>query len=122
MTTRLSVAAVLMTLAAAGVMRFGFSVASASAQGSAAQATAQPPRPAMQDMMNMHEQMMAEMKAADSKLDALVKDMNAATGDAKMKAMAAVVSELVQQHKAMHGRMGQMHQQMMSERGRMMRP
>jgi hypothetical protein len=28
----------------------------------------------------------------------------------------------VQQHKAMHGRMGQMHQQMMGERGRMMRP
>jgi hypothetical protein len=121
MTTRLSVAAVLMTLAVAGVMRFGFGVASTSAQGSAAQATA-PPRPAMQDMMKMHEQMMAEMKAADSKLDALVRDMNAATGDAKVKAMAAVVDELVQQHKAMHGRMGQMHQQMMGERGRMMRP
>jgi hypothetical protein len=101
-----------MTLAVAGVMRFGFGVASTSAQGSAAQATA-PPRPAMQDMMKMHEQMMAEMKAADSKLDALVRDMNAATGDAKVKAMAAVVYELVQRHKAMHGHMGQMHMQMM---------
>lgn len=122
MTTRLSVAAVLMALAVVGVMRFGFGVAGASAQGSAAQATAQPPRPGMQDMMKMHEQMMAEMKAADSKLDALLKDMNDATGDAKVKAMAAVVDELVQQHKAMHGRMGQMHQQMMGGRGRMMRP
>ena len=103
-------------------MRFGFSVASASQQGPAAQATAQPTRPGMHDMMKMHDQMMAEMKAADSKLDALVKDMNAATGDAKVKALAAVVNELVQQHKAMHGHMGQMHQQMMGERGRMMRP
>jgi hypothetical protein len=49
----------------------------------------------MQDMMKLHEQMMAEMKAADSRLDALVKDMNAATGDAKVNAVAAVVTELV---------------------------
>jgi hypothetical protein len=67
----------------------------------------------MQDMMKMHEQMMAEMKANDAKLDALVKDMNAATGDAKVNAMATVVNELVRQHRAMHGRMGQMHQHMM---------
>jgi hypothetical protein len=75
----------------------------------------------MQDMMKMHEQMMAEMKAGDAKLDALVKDMNDAKGDAKVNAVAAVVNELVRQHKAMHGRMGQMHQQMMGGRGRMMR-
>jgi hypothetical protein len=37
----------------------------------------------MADMMKMHEQMMAEMKAGDAKLDALIKDMNAATGDAE---------------------------------------
>jgi hypothetical protein len=64
-------------------------------------------------MMKMHEQMMAEMKAAEAKLDALVTDMNAATGDAKVTATAAVVNELVRQHKAMHGRMGHMHQHMM---------
>ena len=67
----------------------------------------------MQDMMKMHEQMMADMKAADGRLDALVKDMNAATGDAKVNAVAAVVTELVRQQKSMHDRMGQMHQQMM---------
>ncbi len=50
----------------------------------------------------MHEQMMADMKAGDAKLDALVKDMNAATGDAKVDAIAAVVNELVRQQKAMH--------------------
>jgi uncharacterized protein HemX len=113
MTIRLSVAAVCVASAlAAGVMWFGFSVAEAS-QGSTAQGTAPSPQPNMAEMMKMHEQMMAEMKAADGKLDALVRDMNVATGDAKVKAMAAVVYELVQQHKAMHGHMGQMHQQMM---------
>jgi uncharacterized protein YhaN len=75
----------------------------------------------MQEMMKMHEQMMAEMKAADSKLDALVKDMNAATGDAKVNAVAVVVTELVRQQKSMHDRMGQMHQQMMGGRGMMMK-
>ena len=61
----------------------------------------------MQDMMKMHEQMMAEMKAADARLDALVKDMNAATGDAKVNAVAAVVTELVRQQKSMHDHMAQ---------------
>jgi hypothetical protein len=50
----------------------------------------------------------------------MVKEMNAASGNAKVTAMAAVVTELVQQHKSMHGRMGQMHQQMMGGRGMMM--
>jgi uncharacterized protein HemX len=113
MTARLSVAAVCVVFAlAAGVMSFGGVAAQASQQSPAAQTTPQPP-PNMQDMLKMHEQMMAEMKAADAKLDALVKDMNVATGDAKVKAMAAVVYELVQRHKAMHGHMGQMHMQMM---------
>ncbi len=75
----------------------------------------------MQDMMKMHEQMMAEMKAADGRLDALVKDMNAATGEAKVDAVAAVVTELVRQQKSMHERTGQMHQQMMGGRGMMMK-
>jgi hypothetical protein len=45
--------------------------------------------------------------------------MHAASGDAKVNATAAVVSELARQQKAMHGRMGRMHQQMMG-RGMMM--
>ncbi len=75
----------------------------------------------MQEMMKMHERMMAEMKAADSKLDPLVKDMHAATGDAKVNAVAVLVTELVRQKKSMHDRMGQMHQQMMGGRGMMMK-
>jgi hypothetical protein len=73
----------------------------------------------MQDMMKMHEQMMADMKAADAKLDALVKEMNAASGNARVDAMAAVVAELVRQNRSMHEHMVQMHQQMMGGRGMM---
>lgn len=73
----------------------------------------------MQDMMKMHEQMMAGMKADDAKLDALLKDMNAAAGEAKVNAVAAVVTEMARQYKAMHQHMGQMHQQMMGGRGMM---
>jgi hypothetical protein len=89
-----------------------------SSQGS--QAREQAPSN-MQDMMKMHAQMMAEMKAADSRLDALVKEMNAASGDAKVGAVASVVAELVRQQRSMHERMGQMHQQMMGAGGMMMK-
>jgi hypothetical protein len=91
-----------------------------SAQGSPQSPRDQSP-PNMQDMMKMHEQMMAEMKVADTKLDALVKEMNAASGEAKVNAVAAVVTELVRQHRSMHERMGQMHEQMMGGRGMMMK-
>jgi hypothetical protein len=73
-----------------------------------------------QDGMRMHERMMAEMKQGDATLTALVKDMSTAKGDAKVDAVAAVVTELVRQHKAMHERMGEIHGQMMHGRGGMM--
>ena len=121
MATRLSVAALCVMLALAfGVTRFGFSAVAAVQQSPAAQETTQPQQPNMQAMMKMHEQMMAEMKAGDAKLDALVKDMNSATDETKVTAITAVVNELVLQHKTMHGHMGQMHRQMMGGRGRMM--
>ena len=66
-----------------------------------------------QHMMKMHEQMMAEMKAADARLDALVRDMNAATGTARIDAIAAVLNELLQQRKAMQERMAKMSEHMM---------
>lgn len=69
--------------------------------------------PGMAEMMKMHEQMMSEMKATDAKLDALAKGMNTATGNAKVNAVAAVVNELVTQHKAMRAHMDGMGQQMM---------
>ena len=107
------VAAVLVT----GLVRLGTASApqNPSPQPPAQQAQNLP------DMMKMHEKMMADMKAADARLDALVKAMNAAAGDAKTNAIAAVVNELVAQHKLMHAHMGQMHQEMMGGRGMMMK-
>jgi hypothetical protein len=92
-----------------------------TSSGLFADVAAQPPSSAMPDMKKMHEQMMADMKAGDAKLDALVSEMNAASDTAKVNAIAAVVSELVRQHKAMHQHMGQMHQHMMGGRGMMMK-
>jgi vancomycin resistance protein YoaR len=98
-------------------------VTDVAAQASASQASPprEQPQANMQDMMKMHEQMMAEMKAADGRLDSLVKEMNAASGEAKVNAVAVVVTELVGQQKAMHEHMRQMHQQMMGGRGMMMK-
>jgi len=56
----------------------------------------------------MHEDMRAEMKAMDDRLDKLVVDMNAAaTPDKKIDAAVAVINEMVAQHKKMHERMAQ---------------
>ena len=101
----------------------GLAAQAAPAHQHAATAQATPPSgmaAKCQAMMAGHDKMMAETKAADATLDALVKDMNAAAGEAKINAMTAVVNELVRQNKAMHERMGQMHQQMMGGRGMMM--
>lgn len=67
-------------------------------------ATAQPRTPASK--MEMHQRMMAEMAAADAKLEALVKQMHSATGEAKLDFMAQVIDELVRQRKAAHGKAG----------------
>lgn len=55
-------------------------------------------------MMERHQKMVAEVKQQKAELDALVDAMDSAEGDAKVDAMAAVLSELVSQHQA---RMGQ---------------
>ncbi len=54
----------------------------------------------------MKEDMRAEMKAMEDKLDKLVVDMNAAaTPEKKIDAAIAVINEMVAQHKKMHERM-----------------
>ena len=124
MMRRLTLAASIVLILSSTSLTKSFSLATdlaaqaPSSQGS--QPREQSP-PNMQDMMKMHEQMMAEMKAADSRLDALTKEMNAAKGEAKVNAVAAVVTELVRQQKSMHDRMGQMQEQMMGGRGMMMK-
>ena len=64
-------------------------------------------------MMAEREQMMADAKAADQRLDALVVKMNAASGAEKADATAAVVSELVTQRRTMRdGAMKMQHDMM----------
>ena len=64
-------------------------------------------------MMAEHDKMMADMKAADQRLDALVAKMTAASGQAKVDATAAVVTEIVAQRKTMREGMMRMHEGMM---------
>lgn len=66
-------------------------------------------------MMAMHNQMMAEMKAMEAGLDLKVAAMNAAKGRAKVDAMAAVINEMVSQHKQMMAKMMGMHDPMMKD-------
>lgn len=57
-----------------------------------------------------HEEMKAKMAERDVRLDNLVAQMNAATGDAKIDAVAAVLTEMIAQRKEMrahwHGKDG----------------
>ena len=56
-------------------------------------------------MMADCQKMMSDMKAGQAKLDDLIAKMNAATGPGKIDQMAAVLTELVAQQKAMHSHM-----------------
>jgi hypothetical protein len=75
----------------------------------------------MMGMMADHQQMMAEIKAADSRIQDLVTKMNAVKGDQKVDAMAALLNEMVRNDSHMHHRMMEMHGQM-EMHGRMMTP
>ena len=66
------------------------------------------------EAMADREKMMAEARAADERLEGLVAKMNAASGQAKVDATAAVVAEIVSQRRAMRERMTTMQQRMMS--------
>jgi hypothetical protein len=72
----------------------------------------------MDNMMGMDMgKMMSNWKDQETELDKLVADMNSAPPDKKVDAIAAVVTKLVEQRKAMHERM----QNMMREGGKEMR-
>jgi hypothetical protein len=60
------------------------------------------------DMMAMRQQMKAEHSAADARLRLLVEQMNTATGQARVDAMAAVVIELVAERSSMRAHMDRM--------------
>src|SRR5580765_1807376 len=89
----------------------------AHAQSAAAAPVARPQQDhqAMQMPMMDMQQKMAEMKAMDARLDALVTKMNAAKGTLKVDAIAELLTTMVQTHKAMHEEMMQMHDQMMMQ-------
>jgi hypothetical protein len=59
-------------------------------------------------MMGRDSMPMMRMDSLDRRLDSLVGVMNQAKGDKKVTAMAAVITELVEQRKAVHRRMGEM--------------
>jgi len=66
-----------------------------------------------QAMMAKRQAMMDEMHAMDARLDELVAKMNAASGDAKLDATAAVVTELAAQRQQMRSMMQTMQPMMM---------
>jgi hypothetical protein len=68
--------------------------------------------PACQEMMTMRRSMRAEQASADAKLNELVAKMNAASGETKVDAIAAVVSEMVAQRQARHEKMAEMQGKM----------
>jgi hypothetical protein len=86
-----------------------------------------------QEMMAKHQEMQQEMAAMDARLEELVKKMNAAEGEERIDAMAAVINELIEHRRDMHdmmmemgpGMMGHMMMHMhpeMMEDGEMMCP
>jgi len=64
-------------------------------------------------MMARHQGMQAEMASMDARLDSLLAAMNAAKGNRKVDATAAVINELATQRKPMRGHMMAMGPQMM---------
>lgn len=58
------------------------------------------------------------MMASNAKLDELVKKMNAARGEARVDAMAELLTALVQNHQTMHGNMSNMMRNMGGRRGK----
>ena len=75
------------------------------------------PTPQAGGMMD-HDKMMADMKAADARLEALAQTMTSARSDGKVAAMQALLTELVKNQVDMHRDMAaMMHEHMMSQKG-----
>ena len=68
-----------------------------------------PAHPMSGGHMKEHDEMMSRMKEMDARLDAKVAAMDAAKGDQKVEAMAAVIKEMVSQRKEMQEHMMNMH-------------
>lgn len=75
--------------------------------------SAQQPRDSMRRRMpdSTRLRMTARRDSADARLDSLVRAMNAASGDRKVDAMAAVINELVSERRMMRAHMRTMMMQ-----------
>lgn len=65
------------------------------------------------EMMQKHDQMQADIKLQDAKLDDLVLKMNTATGTDRHDTVTAVITELISQRKDQREKMASMHAEMM---------
>ena len=65
------------------------------------------------EMMEWHQKMVDRIKAQDAELDKLVQDMNAASGDKKVDAIAAIINKMAENRKDWHSEMEARHQKMM---------
>jgi hypothetical protein len=108
----LKIFAVIAALLFAGAVEARLGQAEAQAPAESAAGRGMMAQGQMGQMMMERQKMMAQMQAAEKKLDELVAKMNAARGAEKVEPIAAVVNELVAQHKRMHDGMMTMMQQM----------
>lgn len=69
------------------------------------------------DMMQWHQKMVDRMKAQDAELDRLAQEMNAAQGDKKVDAIAALINKMMENRKAWHAEMEAAHKKMMEMKG-----
>jgi hypothetical protein len=89
---------------------------SLGASAGAAQQSPTPPRNPHRGEAGGGKMSMMMVDSLNHRLDSLVAEMNRTSGDKKVTAMAAVITELVAQRKAMQNRM---HQMMQGEGGKM---
>ena len=73
-------------------------------------------------MMARHQAMMAEHERTVARMDSLSVVMNGSSGEARTDAMAALLNELVAQHRAMHEHMREMMMHCMGEGHGMKKP
>jgi hypothetical protein len=108
MTRQLMVLMAVLTLAPAAIATRSFATPAQQ------RAAAEPQAPDKQ-MMDMRQKMMEKMRASDAELEHLVADMNATTGDAKVAAMAGLLTRMVQQQTTMRQEMQQSMTNMMAQ-------
>lgn len=65
------------------------------------------------EMMEWHQKMMEKIKAQDAEMDKLVQEMNAATGEKKVEAIAAVINKAMEIRKGWHSEMEARQKKMM---------